>query len=164
MARYIETTEVAKLIRKVLKKNFAGQKFRVRSNKYSGGSSIYVSYTDGPLQSDVEALVGSFKGATFNGMIDMKEYHDSVLDGEAVSFGNDFLFVDREFSDEVQAATKAKIEELTGEKFDYIKNYAAYVSDEGELRKVSGTMSYGSDLFNKLMRRQDLYRKELVTA
>jgi hypothetical protein len=99
--RTIEETEVAKLIRKVLKAKFPGTKFSVRTDKYSGGSSIDVTYTDGPALSNVEHFIAHFKGATFDGMQDLKEYHVSEFEGEAVRFSNDFLFINRSFSEQV---------------------------------------------------------------
>jgi hypothetical protein len=99
--RNIEETEVAKMIRKLLKDKFPGTKFSVKTHKYSGGSSIDVSYTDGPALSNVENFISHFKGATFNGMEDIKEYHKSDLDGETVRFANDFLFIERHYSEQV---------------------------------------------------------------
>ncbi len=94
---YIDTADVAKLIRRELKV-FKGTKFRVRSSRYAGGSSIRVSWTDGPTTDQVNEVVGFMHGATFDGMTDMQSYHDSMLYGEKVHFGNSFLFVNREIS------------------------------------------------------------------
>lgn len=99
--RTIEETQVAKLIRKVLKDKFPGAKFSVKTHKYSGGSSIDVSYTDGPALTNVEHFIADFHGASFDGMIDLKEYHVSELEGEKVSFANDFLFIERHYSEQV---------------------------------------------------------------
>lgn len=69
--RYLSTAETATLIRAALKKAFPGQKFSVRSSNYSGGSSVDVSYTDGPTQEAVEKVAGAYAGARFDGMIDL---------------------------------------------------------------------------------------------
>lgn len=69
--RYLRAAEVAKLIRKRLKKEFPGTKFSVRTSTYSGGASIDVRYEDGPAERYVEAVVGSFTGARFDGTIDL---------------------------------------------------------------------------------------------
>jgi hypothetical protein len=98
MSRTIDTAEVAKIIRTELKKNFPGIKFSVKSSRYSGGSSINVKYSDGPALDAVKSVIGHFHGASFDGMQDLKEYHVSEYNGEAVRFGNDFLFIDREYS------------------------------------------------------------------
>lgn len=95
----ITETEVAKIIRGELKKSYPSQVFQVHTKKYSGGSSIDVSWTDGPALKDVEKLVGHFEGASFDGMQDLKEYHDSIWSGKIVRFDNDFLFFNRHYSD-----------------------------------------------------------------
>jgi conjugative element/phage-associated large polyvalent protein len=74
--RFIDTAEVAKMIRKHLKKNFAGVKFSVRISRYAGGSSINVNWTDGPTEAEVKKVTGPFQGNRFDGMIDL-EYHAS---------------------------------------------------------------------------------------
>ena len=46
-ARYLTTAETAKLVRERLKAEFPGVRFSVRSQSYSGGSSIHVGWLDG---------------------------------------------------------------------------------------------------------------------
>lgn len=105
----ISTTDTAKLIRKSLKNWFPRTKFSVRSNSYSGGSSIDISWVDGPTQSEVDAIVKDFQGASFDGQTDMKSYHNSfvVLEGStdpiAVHYGADFVFTNRTLSPEFKA-------------------------------------------------------------
>lgn len=69
---YISSTETAKLIRAQLKARFPRATFSVRTSKYSGGSSIDVSWTDGPTQSLVESIIQPFAGSGFDGMTDYK--------------------------------------------------------------------------------------------
>lgn len=69
---YIDTVEIAKMIRKELKEKVPGIKFSVRSDKYSGGSSIDVSWPDGPTEKEIEKIVGKYNGSGFDGMIDLK--------------------------------------------------------------------------------------------
>lgn len=89
--QWIGTTEVAKHIRGILKKNFPGQKFSVRSQSYSGGSSINVDYTDGPSSDSVKDLIGHLHGCGFDGMIDLEYYHRHALlsDGSIVMIGTE---------------------------------------------------------------------------
>ena len=130
--RYLSCAETARLVRKALKTNFPGIKFSVRSKTYSGGASIDVSWTDGPTTKEVDAVTKSFEGASFDGMIDLKSYHDSILDGEVVSFGADYVFSNRhytvEFTRKVGEAYAAKtgwempeIWDCGGFKADYTK-------------------------------------------
>lgn len=100
MAQRIDTVVVAKMIRKELKAAFPSVKFSVKSSRYTGGSSINVSWQNGPTDKMVNEVIGHFHGATFNGMEDIKEYHTTELNGEEVRFGNDFLFTSRDIDDE----------------------------------------------------------------
>jgi hypothetical protein len=96
--RYLTCAETAKEVRKALKAAFPGIKFSVRSNNYSGGASIDVKWFDGPTSKAVDKVANKFAGATFDGMIDLKSYHDSELNGEPVRFGADFIFTKRALS------------------------------------------------------------------
>lgn len=100
MSKYLDCCEVAKIVRKELKKAFPKQKFSVRSSKYSGGSSIDVGWLDDPSEKEVNGVIGHYHGATFDGSIDLKSYHDSTHEGESVHFGNDYIFTKRSFSTE----------------------------------------------------------------
>lgn len=64
--------DTAKKVRKILKKEFPGVKFSVRSDTYSMGSSVNVSWTDGPIKSVVEKAIDWMQSAKFDGMSDMK--------------------------------------------------------------------------------------------
>lgn len=102
--RYLTCAETAKLVRAALKSAHPGIKFSVRSDSYAGGASMRVRWTDGPTVDVVEQTARLYEGASFDGMIDLKSYHDSLLaapDGslEAVHFGADFIFTDRDVSD-----------------------------------------------------------------
>lgn len=96
--RYLTCAETAKLVRAALKAEFPTVKFSVHSKTYSGGSSINVSWQDGPATKMVERIAKRFAGASFDGMIDLKSYHDSELNGETVHFGADYVFCNRTFS------------------------------------------------------------------
>lgn len=124
---YIGSTDTAKLIRAQLKAKFPGTKFAVRTDKYSGGSSIRIRWTDGPTDAMVSAVVGAFNGSGFDGMTDYKYSQGAWLmpDGSAdlrsveahygtdgdvieaakdgaipVSFCADFIFTNRDISPE----------------------------------------------------------------
>lgn len=124
--RYLTAAETAKLIRKALKASFPGVKFSVRSKSYSMGASVNVSYIDGPTKEAVSQVTDAFRGSDFDGMIDLKTYRGAQLvNGELVSFGADYVFVEREFSEALFAAhTNA-----------FAKRWAL---DAGELRISTG--------------------------
>jgi hypothetical protein len=69
---WIDTADCAKLIRKALKREFPTAKFSVRSSRYAGGSSVDVSWTDGPTSEAVNKVAGIYGGADFDGMVDLK--------------------------------------------------------------------------------------------
>ena len=98
MTKYLTCAETAKLVRAALKEVFPGVKFSVKSSVYAGGASINVSYTDGPSASQVEGIAKAFQGAYFDGMTDYKGCNYNTLDGQEVSFGADFIFVNRKFT------------------------------------------------------------------
>ena len=99
---YISVTDTAKLVREALKHAFPTQTFSVRSKSYSGGASITAYWTDGPRTKRVDAVIKAFEGCTFDGMIDLKSYHDSILVGpngpRKVHFGANFVFSARDIS------------------------------------------------------------------
>ena len=69
--RWVPAKEAARLVRAVLKTQFPETKFSVRTDTYSGGSSVHVRYTDGPAWRDVDAALKPFSGSGFDGMIDL---------------------------------------------------------------------------------------------
>ena len=77
--RYIPVKDVAKLVRKALKLAHPETRFSVRSQSYSGGSSIHVVWTDGPPEQDVSVVVKVYQGARFDGTIDLKHYAEHWL-------------------------------------------------------------------------------------
>ena len=84
--KYLSCAETAKFVRTALKKNFPGVKFSVRSNVYSGGASIDVSWVLGPTTKEVDAVAGQYESADFDGSIDMETHYDHWLlpDGSAI--------------------------------------------------------------------------------
>lgn len=114
--RYLSTAETAKLMRKALQKAFPDLPksfFSVRSSVYSGGSSIRVSWTDGPSTKLVDEVVWPFKSTSFDGMTDSTIYIPTELelpDGTKARSGAGYVFTSRELSPKADAvlAEKAK--------------------------------------------------------
>lgn len=80
--RYLTCAESAKLLRKALKAEFPGVKFSVRSETYAGGASINVGWLDGPTERQVDGVLYRFRGADFDGMIDLQTYRRHWLTPE----------------------------------------------------------------------------------
>lgn len=155
MARYIQKTDCAKLIRPALKEAFPGTKFSVRCER---GSSIRITWTDGPTRSQVEMVAKKFEGATFDGMQDLREYHTSVFNGEEVRFGSDFIFCERGFTEEFLAGVAAsEINRWYWENGEptvkvVMRSWGATL--EGDIHARPGTSNlYGRDISTLIMER-----------
>ncbi len=160
---YLSCADTARIVRRVLKAAFPGVRFSVRSNTYSGGASVDIRWTDGPSREAVESLVKHYEGATFDGMRDLKEHHDTVLVGPAgprvVHFGADFIFCHRDVSDfarRKQEALKIIRERCDlspdGLRFgnDWIENLAAGMVHALDLLKGEGL----EDTFRRVVLRE----------
>lgn len=97
---YISVTDTAKLVRKAIKTAYPAHKISVRSDSYSMGAAIRITVpkdsdlTDSDIE-NIRDIVKPFEGATFDGMTDMKSYHDTMFEGQRVHFGADYIFVNR---------------------------------------------------------------------
>lgn len=105
VTRSYDTAQTAELIRQALKKEFPTTKFSVRSSTFAGGSSVDVSYTDGPRDKQVEEVTNRFKSGHFNSMEDIYEYDsDKPLVDETgqlyyASYGAKYISVHRSYSE-----------------------------------------------------------------
>ena len=145
---YITATETAKLVRKQLKASFPEFKFSVKTSKYAGGSSINVAWTDGPAAPSVDEVIGHYCGASFDGMTDCKNHHNTLIDGEPggmpveVHFGNDFIFTSRTISPEFAAVVEVCLGQVAeGERCSICPSPAIGYSEE------AGLMVCKSDLY-----------------
>lgn len=90
-----QTKDVAKNIRKHLKKLFPTTKFSVRCHSYS---CINIDWTDGVTQTQVDNVVSDFEKGHFNGMEDIYEYESTPFNS---LFGSvKYIQLHRSFSDE----------------------------------------------------------------
>ncbi|SDH32656.1 LPD29 domain-containing protein [Microbacterium sp. 77mftsu3.1] len=126
--QHVPLKETNALIRKDFKEHFGTQKFSVRGDKYAGGASTHIDYVDGPPLDQVESIAKSYAGATFDGMIDLKSYVSSAEFDEdsvpvSVSYGPDYVFCQREFSDDtVNEANALLIKAFKDEGIDFDPN------------------------------------------
>ena len=85
MTDYISTKDTAKLVRAALKNAFLGVKFSVRMSTGTASAWMRVSWSDGPTELDVRAIIRRYEGRRFNGMTDGYDDNGSALvafDGE----------------------------------------------------------------------------------
>ena len=113
MTNYISTTDTAKLIRSALKAAFPGVKFSVNSDKYAGGSSIRVKYTDGPELAKVEVVAKEFVGSVRDHDADCNITRAVEIDGVRTVYGPDYVFVSQQVSPARQAAINAALRSMT---------------------------------------------------
>jgi hypothetical protein len=66
-----------KNIRQELKIVFPGIKFSVRSERFSGGDSITISYNDGALTKEVESITDKYQEGNFDSMEDIYNYSNN---------------------------------------------------------------------------------------
>ena len=76
----------ASVLRKELKKAYPLTIFKVTSNSFSGGTSIRVSWTDGPACSSVRAITKNYEYGTYDAMNDIYEYKKDAGDVPQVKY------------------------------------------------------------------------------
>ena len=96
--RETTTRDETNNVRKVLKKRFPNVKFSVRYSSFSGGDSIDVSWTDGPMEEDVLPLVRMFQDHHSDYSGDYYDYDPSEFN--RLFGGFKFAHGQREFSEE----------------------------------------------------------------
>lgn len=73
-ARYVDVTETAKEIRRILKVKFPKTKFSVRSSRYSMGQDVTVDWTDGPAEHLVDQAINHLAGKHVDPVDDATRY------------------------------------------------------------------------------------------
>lgn len=99
-------TTAARNLRKLLRAAWPGVKFSVRVERFSGGDSMDVSWTDGPTPAEVDAIADRFAAGSFDGMTDSYSYSRTPwnkLFGDAK-----YVHSRRELSDAAVAAVIAQ--------------------------------------------------------
>lgn len=67
-------SQAAVLIRKELKETFNGVKFSVRSESYSMGNKVNISYDADIDKSEIRKITNKYKMGNFDGMTDSYDY------------------------------------------------------------------------------------------
>jgi Domain of unknown function (DUF3560)/Large polyvalent protein associated domain 29 len=123
-------TETAKFVRIALKENFPGIKFSVKSKI----QTINISWTDGPIAKQVQAITKCFGGMSFDGMQDMDTYHKQTFNGEDVSFYCYSPYTHRkltmEFAGKIEAAMKRNNLPCPSFKWDNWEEGASFQTQE----------------------------------
>lgn len=105
-------TVAAKNIRVELKRAFPAVKFSVRTEQYSGGNNVNVSWMDGPTAQQVELIVNKYAGGSFDGMTDS---YDCKRSPWTEVYGDaKYLFCNRDYSDKMLASVIKRVCERLG--------------------------------------------------
>lgn len=80
MKKLTQAAQAAKAIKSELKTAFPDINFSVKSDNYSMGDAVRISYTDGVPAKDVEAIVNKYQYGNFDSMTDMYENTNSRTD------------------------------------------------------------------------------------
>ena len=131
----MNTVERAREIRKELKAKFKGVKFSVRTKKYSGGSSISVSWVDFPTVEEVEKITSKYESVRYD------EYTGEILSG-----GNTYIHTYNTWSEEMETNIKENLVKKYGAEF-----YNKYINETYDFYR------YAREIY------QDMYNKSLVT-
>lgn len=103
------STLAAANIRAELKRAFPGVKFSVRSDRFSGGDSVQVTWTDGPTSEAVKRIIGNYKAGSFDGMTDCYNYAE--IPWTSVFGDAKYIQSQRKHSAEALAAAVARVKE-----------------------------------------------------
>lgn len=106
--------QAASQIRKKLKKAYPNTKWSVTSDSFAGGTSVDVSWEDGPTRSEVEKITSPYQYGEFNGMIDMYENTNRRKDIPQVKY----VMVQREPSGQTRQALIDEFEKEWGVEFN----------------------------------------------
>ena len=98
-------------IRKELKKEFPDIKFTIKSQSYSGGNSVRISWFDGPPSVVVREFTDKYQYGNFNGMEDIYEYSNNRTD---LPHQVKYVFASSEISPARYEAVKNQIAEAYG--------------------------------------------------
>jgi len=107
-------TETAKIVRKYLKGKFPETKFSVKSNKYSQGASISISWTDGETEKEIESVCDRFSSRLPSDVSDYSGTAKDVWEDQKVIWGSHSIHYTRSYSDDF----KLHVEEFMDNQLD----------------------------------------------
>lgn len=158
-----DTRKTTYLIKKYLKEKF-GIDCRVKSEYYSGGSSLNIWYDFGPAEKEVEADIKRLQYGSFDGMTDMYNYADEaengiILEGYRLNEYK-YVFVKRE----IPKSFYVKLAKLVSDK-DKFKDVPEFDGTESKLydyfpSNFGEFSSWGQMVRNKFYRANYVTQKE----
>ena len=94
-------------LKKLLAREFPGVAFKTKSDSFSGGDSIDVSWTDGPKSDEVDHFADWFQDSDFDGMQDLSTCRDTVW--PEVFGGAKYVHCHRHISDATHIKVAAEL-------------------------------------------------------
>lgn len=111
----ISYVTASKNIKKELNKKFPGIKFNVTSHGYSGGNSVYVHWTDGPTNKQVDEITSKYQIDNLDTMTDIYNYNKKLFSN--LFGGTKQIMLFRNYSDsKIQSALNI-MEKIDGKSF-----------------------------------------------
>ncbi len=129
---YETAAQTAKKVREVLKREFPKTKFSVKSSTYSMGSSILVSWTDGPAGFEVVKAVGFMGSSQYEGRKDHPAGY--YWKGDYYS-GASYVQISRQQSEEYKAIVLQQLRKLFEP--DQFGNYRPMDWEAAELQLIN---------------------------
>lgn len=108
-----EHAAAAKAIRAELKAAFLTVKFSVRSESFSMGDAVRISWTDGPTSKEVEGIVKKYQYGNFNSMEDYYECSNRIEGLPQTKY----VTTSREASEEIKYKIAVEIGHRDGQYF-----------------------------------------------
>jgi len=128
-----EPANSAKTLKGYLQQFFPGVKFSVSSRIFSGGSSIGIHYTDGPLYEEVDRIAGLFQHGWFDGMTDSYNYCPIKVGCAGAKFVNTHRKLSQELKTALLPILQRKYAPRYGASGSQIEDYAPFQIAEAEM-------------------------------
>lgn len=105
MTRKIETKDVAKIARKILKEAFPGLTFSVKSENSTHTPVLRIQWQDGPTEQQVEGYLDRLCGSYYDcsGIDHRRKSRNALMNGESVSFQPWMISYTRSYSEQAVA-------------------------------------------------------------
>lgn len=161
MTKKYSLAETAKIIRQELKDKFPKTKFSVRSERYSMGGSINVSWQDGYSLKQVEQVVKRFSCKGKMQVDDYVPYVNDIWEGQEVRWGSDYVNCKREISkycwDEVLDQFDEVEDIFLKDASDYLEAYKYYKDTKQGLQSL---ISIKNTYIRRIINQLDFQRKD----
>lgn len=138
----LSLNQSCRMLKAELAAAFPGIAFSVRQSRGTGYGTIYVSWTDGPMEDAVKVVTDRYETQGFDGMTDSTTHHKSDVAGSAIGM----ILESREISATLRAEC---VERLKAEGF--VEHYS------GAMDCAAISLAHGCD-FHTIERHHAIWR------